>query len=361
MAGATVATWVKVRTKNGLKSMPISLKDGGGNFIKGQTITESELREVLKKKGDRLSGGSSPSPPMVSINVDHGDRMGRLFLPDQVAKEFGLTDGSVIDQSKYVDVKKRDKEFSRTAQGNQSLATSTKEAETWQFGISEDELRGVIKKVPPMERQKVLSDWIKTHSDAGEARTLSVHEMSKPETFSSVKVGQIRYHFPSSDPSALDNVTKTINDVISKKIPDGLSKHTSNIYLANQKSGKDFYWEKVYGWEGFISAATGGDRSIVGYGGVSLTRGTIAHEMGHNLANSMYGSPTPPKGSKFASLTKRTKGEKIEKHPSNYGMINKAEDFAESVRLYIETPSAFRESHPKRYTIIKNLIETGSE
>lgn len=56
MAGATVATWVKVRTKTGLTSRPISHKyEGGANYEKGQVITQSEFNEIKASRGEKVS------------------------------------------------------------------------------------------------------------------------------------------------------------------------------------------------------------------------------------------------------------------------------------------------------------------
>jgi len=56
MAGATVATWVKVRTKTGLTSRPISHKyEGGANYEKGQVITQSEYNDIKANRGEKVS------------------------------------------------------------------------------------------------------------------------------------------------------------------------------------------------------------------------------------------------------------------------------------------------------------------
>lgn len=60
MAGATVATWVKVRTKTGLTSRPISHKyEGGANYEKGQTITQSEYNAIVANRKEKEKSGSA--------------------------------------------------------------------------------------------------------------------------------------------------------------------------------------------------------------------------------------------------------------------------------------------------------------
>lgn len=53
MAGTTVATWVKVKTKTGMTSRPISHKyEGGAGYSPGEVITQSEY-EKLKAEGNK--------------------------------------------------------------------------------------------------------------------------------------------------------------------------------------------------------------------------------------------------------------------------------------------------------------------
>jgi hypothetical protein len=369
-----------VRTKNGLKSIPISLKDGGGNFVKGQTITESELREVLKKKGDRLGGESKPYHPMVYVAVDSGDRMKNVALSDQVAKEFGLTNGRVIDQSLFADVKKREQEFSLTGQGNKPLATTTRVVENdfWSFGRSKQSeaqnekdftaLKRKLKSLPEEKRDQHLIQWVESRSSLPSGK--KEHGMTSEEKMLTVKVGKLNLHYSADDPKMVEAAAMTIKSTAMTKIPVGLSKHTTDIYLSTQKNKEDEYWEKVYagrlftGGKGFVSLATGGDGVIVAYNKSALRSSDIAHEMGHNLARSIYGSSTPDKNSKFALITKQKKGTtkaKIEEPPSLYGRMNKAEDFAESVAFYVTSPTSFQKSHPQRYNIINNAIKKGTE
>jgi hypothetical protein len=56
MVGATVATWVKVKTKTGLTSRPISHKhEGGAGFEKGQVITQSEYDTIKANRSEKVS------------------------------------------------------------------------------------------------------------------------------------------------------------------------------------------------------------------------------------------------------------------------------------------------------------------
>ena len=56
MAGATVATWVKVKTKSGLTSRPISHKyENGASYAPGQAITQSEYNEIKANRSEKVS------------------------------------------------------------------------------------------------------------------------------------------------------------------------------------------------------------------------------------------------------------------------------------------------------------------
>ena len=64
MAGATVATWVKVRTKSGLTARPISHKyEGGANYEKGQVITQSEYEAIKANRKESEKSGKSNNAP----------------------------------------------------------------------------------------------------------------------------------------------------------------------------------------------------------------------------------------------------------------------------------------------------------
>jgi hypothetical protein len=62
MAGPSIGTWVKVKTKTGLTPRVIPNKDGGGQYSQGQVITQSEFNELRQKRAGRLrEKQSSPS------------------------------------------------------------------------------------------------------------------------------------------------------------------------------------------------------------------------------------------------------------------------------------------------------------
>jgi SPP1 gp7 family putative phage head morphogenesis protein len=184
------------------------------------------------------------------------------------------------------------------------------------------------------------------------------HGMSVAENFLRVRFDDIDFHATEYKPGfpAIDDLTEWIQD---GWFPDSLKKHTKNVYWSNQRNKRDEYWEIKYNIPNFTSAATGGDGDVVVYNGEMLGHGSAAHEMAHNLANVIYGDTTPPRTSDFGKAAFNTKS------PTEYGNSSDAEDFAESMRLYIrinnglenESTKDFRENYPDRYRIMQKLID----
>ena len=143
-----------------------------------------------------------------------------------------------------------------------------------------------------------------------------------------------------------------------------LMRHTQAIYLAKGRNKADPTWARRYGRKDFFSVATGGDGEVTFYlieGKVNPRQqfrhstlatnfdfsGTVYHEAGHNLATDRYGTPSPPPESDFGSLKTQA--------PTSYGQENRAEDFAESVRLYMEGELVFAD--PERHKIIDRMLK----
>ena len=84
MAGTTVATWVKVKTKTGLTSRPISHKyEGGANYEKGQIITQSEYEAIKGKRGGSISDLKSKRESDLEIARKMG--RGEILTPSEAA------------------------------------------------------------------------------------------------------------------------------------------------------------------------------------------------------------------------------------------------------------------------------------
>jgi SPP1 gp7 family putative phage head morphogenesis protein len=183
------------------------------------------------------------------------------------------------------------------------------------------------------------------------------HSMSVAEDFYKITFDEIDFYATEYKPgwAAIDSISEWIQD---GWFPDSLKKDTSGIYFSNQANKHDEYWAKRYNIPNFQSEATGGDGEIVIYHGEMLMHGSAAHEMAHNLANRIYGTVEPPRTSDFGKVALNTQS------PTDYGNSSDAEDFAESMRLYIrvhngredEEAKDFRENYGDRYRIMERLI-----
>ena len=75
----------------------------------------------------------------------------------------------------------------------------------------------------------------------------------------------------------------------------------------------------------------------------------LAHEMGHTYAAQNF-NKLDPEG-KYREVAEQSKSA-----VSNYANTNLAEDFAESVRLYIQNPSRLKKIEPERYEIVRAMF-----
>lgn len=141
--------------------------------------------------------------------------------------------------------------------------------------------------------------------------------------------------------------------------PKRMTKSTHTLIFSAQRNKSDAYWEKKYGKKDFVSAATGGDGKVVVYNGSPASARTLRHEMGHNFARTVYGTTSPPEGSDF-----RAAAEADGKSLTDYGQVAIAEDFAETVAIYLETSKKshnfdakdLKRESPNRYAVMEKLL-----
>ena len=158
----------------------------------------------------------------------------------------------------------------------------------------------------------------------------------------------------AADSTPVKSLVKMVED---GWFPDELNRHTESLIFSSQCNKDDAYWEEAYSTANFVSAATGGDGRVVVYNGGMLSHESMAHEMGHNLAKSRYGTTQTSEGSDFWQVAQASTA------PTDYGTNSTAEDFAESVKLYVQYENqlggglSFKAEHPERYRIIDRLIK----
>lgn len=203
------------------------------------------------------------------------------------------------------------------------------------------------------ERYNLARDWIDDHRTK-KPKPIKAHGMDQAEDMVSVTWEGITYWFKKGDVSEI-NLAELIVAMSEEQLPRRLTSATKRVIFSDQPNLKDAYWAVKYNDPGFVSLATGGDGTVVVYRKQPIDIGTMAHEMGHNLATTKYGSTWPPPGSAYGKAMASG-----EPPPTNYAMNSPAEDFAESIRLYFTDPQRLKNSAPKRYTVIKKLIESAS-
>lgn len=150
-----------------------------------------------------------------------------------------------------------------------------------------------------------------------------------------------------------------VRDVFAAKqqgvdLPRTLTASTKRVFFTSQYNRNDTYWRQKY--KNFTnSLATGGDSDIVVYHDGVLDLASYAHEMGHNLAASLYGTTAPRASSLYSAAM-------IGEEPvSEYAKNSASEDFAESISQYVMNGSYMKLVAPQRYAVIDQIIRTGSE
>jgi hypothetical protein len=191
--------------------------------------------------------------------------------------------------------------------------------------------------------------------------SVQAHGMSNPEEMYSIRVGGQEYRYASNDRvtdsgmvlSGRGAMSTTLIDLATDPrgpLPKSLTMHTKAIIFTGQRNKYDSHWEQKYNTSGFQSAATGGDGRVTVYNGEPITRGLLAHEMGHNLATAKYGRAEP--GGDYRAAMSGP-----EPPVSDYARNSPAEDFAEAMREYASGPTTMKMTHPRRYAVIDRLMK----
>jgi hypothetical protein len=182
--------------------------------------------------------------------------------------------------------------------------------------------------------------------------------MTDEEEWHTITMDGVTYHTPPvpefdlGQPAREDihPLVKTARYLVGRPpLPESLTRHTRNVYFSAQRNSEDDHWAEEYGMPGFVSAATGGKGRVVFYNGVAQPE-SLVHEMGHNLATAQYGGIAVGPGAFRDAI------ESGEPPPTEYAGKSTAEDFAESVRMYVDTPDELRRVAPRRHAAIGELM-----
>jgi hypothetical protein len=172
--------------------------------------------------------------------------------------------------------------------------------------------------------------------------------MAYPEEMQEIQFQDNRYLYTPGTEAAMRD---TLRELLDAPLPAALRARTDQIVFTTQPDKDEAYWQDFYNIPGGVVRATAGKGDVTVYRGLSLRRGTLAHEMAHNLATAVYKSTTPSALSDFAAAARSG-----EPPVSVYGAKHPAEDFAEAVRLYVEDPGQLKARAPRRYSVISRLM-----
>jgi hypothetical protein len=204
------------------------------------------------------------------------------------------------------------------------------------------------------QRQVVIRDYVEKNS-VKIKNTQAFHGMKSPRKMLSVEYRDFTLLY-EKNPKSLNALIRTIDSLeAGEVIPQTVKDKTKNIIFTMQKNKDDAYWKKIY--KNFTgSLATGGDGNIVVYRGRSLDTSDAAHEMGHNLAFSVYGDAKPIIGTDFYNLASGWATGLTEGPMSQYAKNSYAEDFAESVKYYVVDRGRMKIDFPERFKVIDRLM-----
>ena len=156
-------------------------------------------------------------------------------------------------------------------------------------------------------------------------------------------------------------------------LPEELRATLKEVYLCDFFNKDDAYWAKAYKRPGFYSFATGGrgtvrffknkgnDKKLVRHGmtnGCSETEipSTLRHECGHNTDRVLSKISESDIWKKAVEYDKTKNGGITA--VTEYGKCSVAEDFADSVKLFIKDPEGFKKNFPARYAIMRQIFPT---
>lgn len=159
---------------------------------------------------------------------------------------------------------------------------------------------------------------------------------------------------------SVDDVVRYLNEV-----PDVILASIDYVYLCDFYNPSDTYWAKTYKIKNFRSYASGGHGTIRFYrnrmGGVDTALNTkktflstIYHETGHNIDTIVRKISKTETWATAAELDRVGSGMVS---VTSYGEAALAEDFAESVKMFVNNPLKMKIRFPHRYAILNALLK----
>ncbi len=143
-----------------------------------------------------------------------------------------------------------------------------------------------------------------------------------------------------------------LNDAVVTLVREMLSGAPLPKALKNKIFGIQIVEEDARGGPDVIGMSADGFVTI--FGDRQVDMGVIAHEAAHDFAVSKWGDPIPPADSDYQKAINSG-----EPPVSEYSKRNASEDFAEAVGMFVTDPVGLKKIAPRRYNIIKRLMEVG--
>lgn len=191
--------------------------------------------------------------------------------------------------------------------------------------------------------------------------------IEKPELFWSIKMisstGKL-FNFKFPENISLTDGADFTRFVKSSKIFNKIAPllPSTEFYFSNQENLYENKWRNQYDMPEFKTNGymLPGEGKVVFHDpktkilekNYEATLDAFAHELGHVVAEQIYGKTSPDENSAYANAYYRD-GD----HASDYGRNNMEEDFAESVRCYLTQNTDFKSQNPNRYLAIDSIFK----
>lgn len=171
------------------------------------------------------------------------------------------------------------------------------------------------------DRVAAVSRVLKRHSIP--SGPVQRHDMTAPEGMRHVTLDGVEVHYPDT-PEGLRSAAITVASLTERPVPPALWRSAAEVVHTGQR-GRPV---DSPGYDRMAAGATAAAGTIVSYNGGGLARDTFLHEAGHLAAERVWGAWEPPVWSPYGAA------QRAEPAVSQRAVADRAEDFAEAVRMY---------------------------
>lgn len=215
--------------------------------------------------------------------------------------------------------------------------------------------------VPVRDRQTISGVDVTHYREMfgfGDGTSGGVHKTVEADVYETPE--GVRFIFPRDYDRTSQPITPSQILAAWNQLPDIMKALAArDIEILDYYNPQDAYWQRVY--RDFThSFATGGIGKISFYGckrqvPTSRIVATMCHETGHVIDQrlSRYSDRQPWKDAMQADEAIAGR-----KSPTSYGENANAEDFAESMKMYITNPNLFAQEFPNRKRLIDSILRS---